>query len=95
MNSVLVGWKLYYADASVIDSTQMKFENAPNGGTEVLVKWYETDEGKYSVEVQSGLDTYVLDSDTKNVKLGHNIRKERFEEILNIAMADKIPVIGI
>ena len=91
MNSVLVGWKLYYADGSVIDSTKMKFDNAPQGGAEVLVKWHKN-ESKYSVDIQSGLDFYSINSDIKNVKHGLNIRKERFEEMLEVAKNDKVPI---
>lgn len=91
-NSVLVGWKLYYADGSRVDSTQIKFDNALPRGAEVLLKWYKMKD-KYFVEIQSGLDFYVLYSNiTEHAKLGHNIRKEKFEEILKIAKNDKIPI---
>ena len=94
-DSILVGWKLYYANESIIDSTQMKFDNVPRSGIEVLLKWYKIDKDKYSVEIQSGLDYYVLYSnitEQEKFKLGHNIRKEKFEEILEIAKNDKIPI---
>ena len=98
-NSTLVGWKLYYADGSTIDSTQMKFDDAPQIGVEVLLKWYKRSKGGYSVEVQNGYDFYVLYSDVaedlkvpKQIKLGKNLPREYFDEILAKARADKTPI---
>ena len=90
----LVGWKLYYADGNIVDSTKMKFDDAPEGGVQVLLKWYEVN-NKYSVEIEDSLHTYMLYSNMKKAKIGHNIRKEKFEELLNIAKADKVPVISM
>ncbi|MHA2401569.1 MAG: hypothetical protein ACXADH_01140 [Candidatus Kariarchaeaceae archaeon] len=98
-NNTLVGWKLYYFDGTIIDSTQMKFEDAPQFGIEVFLKWYSRKKGGYSVEVQNGLDFYVLYSDIaesldlpKEIKLGKNLPRENFDELLKIARADKTPV---
>jgi len=91
----LVGWKLYYADDSIVDSTQMKFDDAPQSGVQVLLKWNEINKNEYSVEIQDSLHSYVLNSNMKKAKIGHNIRKGKFEEILSLAKADKIPVISM
>lgn len=37
----VVGWRLYYADGSTVDSKQSSWEDAPQGGIEVLVVFYE------------------------------------------------------
>ncbi len=99
-NNTLVGWKLYYADGKTIDSTQIKFDDAPQIGVEVLLKWYKRKKGGYSVEVQNGLDFYILYSDIaellhlpNTIKLGRNIPRKYFDELLITARADKTPVI--
>ncbi len=91
----LVGWKLYYTDGNIVDSTQMKFNNAPTGGVQAFLLWYEVSKDKYFVEIQHSLHSYVLNSNNNNPKIGQNIREGRFEEILNIARADKVPVINM
>ena len=61
--------------------------------------WYKKKKGGYSVEVQNGLDFYVLYSDIaesltvpKQIKLGKNLSGEKFDEFIKIARADKTPV---
>jgi len=98
-NSTLVGWKLYYEDGATVDSTQIKFKDAMQTGVLILLKWYKRSKGGYSVEVQNGLDFYVLYSDTaesfdlpEEIKLGRNVTRPMFDEVLKIARADKTPV---
>ncbi len=90
----LVGWKLYFSDGNSIDSNQMKFNDAPTGGVQAFILWYEVSKNKYDAEIQHSLHLYTLDSNS-NGKIGQNIREGRFEEILNIARTDKVPVINM
>ena len=86
----IVGWKLYYADGNIVDSSQMKFDDAPPGGVQVFAIWY-VDNKVYSVDIHHSYHTYAFKD--SEVKIGHNIREGRFKELLNIESIDKVPVI--
>lgn len=95
-NSSLVGWKIFYADGSVVRSTDTKFDDAPQDGVEVIKKFYRKRNGGYSWETQNGLELYVLYPDIAEqlvlppqVKKGKNITNQRFDEILGEARADE------
>ncbi len=94
-NNTLVGWKLFYSDGSAITSAQMRFEDAPQQGVQVLIKYYRRAKGGYSREIQNGLDMYVLFSEqplTLNlppeIKLGENVSNPCFYEVLRAARED-------
>lgn len=94
-NNSLVGWKLFYTDGSTITSAEMSFNDAPQNGIQVLIKYYKREKGGYSREVQNGLDLYVLYSDQAeqldlppDIKKGENLTNQRFEELLALARAD-------
>lgn len=94
-NNTLVGWKLFYTDGSTVTSAQMRFEDAPQQGVQVLVKYYRRAKGGYSREIQNGLDMYVLFSEQPltldlppEIKLGENVSNARFYEVLGAARED-------
>lgn len=41
------GWRLYYADGSTVDSTQMNWEDAPRESVQVLIVFH-SEKDKYS-----------------------------------------------
>lgn len=88
-NNTLVGWRLWYADGSSIDSTQMKFDQAPQVGVAALIKYYKRANGGYSHEVQNGLDLYILFSDKAEdlvlppqIKKGKNMPNGEWDKLL-------------
>ena len=92
----LAGWKIFYWDGTTVTSRDCKFEDAPQRGVEVIIKYWKRAKGGYSREIQNGLDLYVLhpfealDIDVPpKVKVGLNLPPERFAEILAAARADK------
>lgn len=101
-NSTLVGWKLIYTDGTEIRSTDMLFNDAPQVGVQVLIKYYKRAKGGYSREVQNGLDMYVLYSEQPlhlelppEIKKGENLTNRRFDEIMKYARADEETVTEI
>lgn len=91
----LVGWKLFYADDAIVTSAQMRFDDAPPRGVEVLKKYYTRANGGYTHENQNGLDLYILNSVDAlkvplppQVKLGMNLTQPEFHRILALAKAD-------
>lgn len=95
-NSTLVGWKLVYTDGTTITSAEMQFNDAPQLGVQVLIKYYRRAKGGHSREVQNGLDLYVLYSDQAErldlppeIKKGQNLPNRVFQEILTAARADE------
>lgn len=95
-NNTLVGWKLIYTDGIEITSAQMSFNDAPQVGVQILIKYYKRARGGYSREIQNGLDMYVLYSEQplgldlpSEIKKGENLTNKRFEEIVLYARADK------
>ncbi len=95
-NNTLVGWKLIYTDGTEICSSDTKFDDAPQLGVQILIKYYRRAKGGYSREVQNGLDLYILYSDQAEqlelppeIKKGENLTNRRFQEIIEAARADE------
>jgi hypothetical protein len=95
-NNTLVGWKLIYTNGTEIRSTDMPFNEAPQTGVQVLIKYYKRAKGGYSREIQNGLDMYVLFSEQPlyldlplEIKKGENLPSARFDELLEYARADE------
>lgn len=95
-NNTLVGWKLFYTDGATITSEQMLFNDAPQVGVQVLIKYYRREQGGHSREIQNGLDMYVLFSEQPitldlppEIKKGENLTNQRFDELLALARADE------
>jgi hypothetical protein len=101
-NNTLVGWKLIYTNGRQIRSTDMAFDNAPQHGVQILIKYYEKAKGGYSKEIQNGLDFYVLFSDRAmgleippQIKCGENLPRKQFDALLAEARADEEIVVGM
>ncbi len=95
-NNTLVGWKLIYTDGTEIRSSDTEFNDAPQLGVQVLIKYYRRAKGGHSREVQNGLDLYVLYSDQAEhlelppeIKKGENLTNKRFQEIIEYARSDE------
>lgn len=92
----LVGWKLFYADGKVFTSRDCAFEDAPQRGIVVLIKYHARKNQPPFREIQSGKDFYVLypfdalDVEVpKKVKVGGYIHTGIFRKILSAAEGDE------
>lgn len=83
MRLPLVGWKLWYADGLVLDSTHVRWAAAPAEGVEVLMAYHP--DGYRTIV--TGRDEYTWPGERES-KLGLEIAPEAFTAIQRAAMAD-------
>jgi len=92
----VVGWKVWYSDGGVYDSTRYKWENLPTFGVQMLKKFFSFEDGHFGVEIQSGVDAYIYDHTKftranahKMIKLGEYLLGDDYVKIRSIAARDK------
>ena len=91
----LVGWKLFYIDGTVVTSRDCAFEDAPQCGVAVLIRYLSRPKKTPFRDIQFGLDLYTLfpfdalevELPTK-VKAGGYTHPNKFFPILSAAQAD-------
>ena len=91
----LLGWKLFYVNGTVVTSRDCKFEDAPQRGVAVFIKYHSRPNNRPYREIQFGQDLYVLfpfDALDANlppqVKAGEYTHVKEFKRMLAVAQAD-------
>lgn len=80
----VIGWKLWYADGSTVDSTQQTWAAAPAEGVQVLMVYHPRG---YRTVVR-GRDEYTHPMGHGGSKFGLEIGADAYHAILARAMAD-------
>lgn len=80
----ILGWSIWYADGTVVRSTEMSWEAAPRLGVQVIATYHGSSKG---VNWHSHFDEYCMPGE-ETTKLGLEIDFATFMAILRAAEAD-------
>ncbi len=92
----VVGWKVWYSDGGVYDSTRHKWENLPTFGVQAIKKFFSFENGHFGCDIVTGNDAYIYDHTKftkanagKMIKLGEYLLGDDYVKIRSIAESDK------
>lgn len=90
-NRVLIGWKIFYGDKTIITSKYCRWTQAPQKNVQVVKLFYRADNDKLEVNVHFNQEYYLLDDLLElplEIKSGKAIDGEKFWEIKANAIND-------
>lgn len=87
-DKVLIGWKIWYGNGTVLKSKHNKWINCPQTNIQVVKLFYLNSDGTIEVCVHHGQEYYILDDllhVPKEIKIGKSMEGEEFWEMYDRA----------
>lgn len=90
-NRVLIGWKIWFGDGTVLNSKFNLWEKCKQENVQVVKMFYKSDDG-IEANIHHNQEYYLLDDLLKippQIKTGKGIKREVFDDILEAATRDQ------
>jgi len=87
-DKILIGWKLYYGNGTVLSSKHNKWIDCPQKNIQVQKLFYRNFDGTIEVCIHHGQEYYILDDlleIPKEIKIGKSMEGEEFWDMYDHA----------